>query len=171
MKAFGLAQKLAEDIPSLKLYSTLSPIPGFTKWLESGALLNETGLDTSTLRKVADARQALGLPGKPWSERIKEGWQPNCCEPAHQAALMRLCAAYLMHHTTTRGGDSVASFHLSNWATLHQLNWAADLPKKGIQQSAGLMVNYLYELNKVEEQHEAFNLGQVIRSRGIQRLL
>jgi malonyl-CoA decarboxylase len=65
----------------------------------------------------------------------------------------------------------VANFHLSNGATLHQLNWAADLSNKGLQQSAGLMVNYLYELDKVEEQHEAFSRGQVIRSRNVEKLI
>lgn len=166
-----VAQKLAEDIPSLKVYSTLSPIPGFTKWLDAGAPLEEGALDASARRKLADARQALGVPGKPWAERVKEGWHPDRCEPAHQAALTRLCAAYLVHHTTTRGGDSVAAFHLSNGATLHQVNWAADLSKKGVQQFAGLMVNYLYELDKVEEQHEAFSQGKVTRSRGVEKLL
>ncbi len=166
-----VAQKLAEDIPSLKVYSTLSPIPGFTKWLDAGAPLEEEALDASARRKLAEARQALGLPGKPWAERVKEGWHPDRCEPAHQAALTRLCAAFLMRHTTTRGGDSVAGFHLSNGATLHQVNWAADLSKKGLQQSAGLMVNYLYELDKVEEQHEAFLQGTVATSRAVEKLV
>ncbi len=166
-----VAQKLAEDIPSLKVYSTLSPIPGFTKWLDAGAPLAEDSLDAGARRKLAEARQALGLPGKSWAERVKEGWHPDRCEPAQQAALTRLCAAFLMHHTTTRGGDSVAGFHLSNGATLHQVNWAADLSKKGLQQSAGLMVNYLYELDKVEEQHEAFLQGAVATSKAVGKLL
>ncbi len=84
---------------------------------------------------------------------------------------MSLGAAYLKHYTTSRQGDAVANFHLSNGATLHQLNWAADLSKKGLQQSAGLMVNYLYELDKVEEQHEAFSKGKVTCSRSIEKFI
>ena len=64
----------------------------------------------------------------------------------------------------------MAKFHLANGATLHQINWAADLSKKGLQQSAGLMVNYLYELDKVEEQHEAFSRGEIMASRAVSRL-
>jgi malonyl-CoA decarboxylase len=84
---------------------------------------------------------------------------------------MRLAAAYLIHRSTVRGGDPVAHFHLTNGATLHQLNWAADLSRKGLQQYGGLMVNYLYEPDKVEAQHEAFINGKVIRSRGVDKLL
>jgi malonyl-CoA decarboxylase len=65
----------------------------------------------------------------------------------------------------------VGKFHLSNGATLHQINWAADLSKKGLQQSGGLMVNYLYELDKVEEQHEAFSHKTVSCSRGVEKLV
>lgn len=164
-----VAQKLAEDIPTLKVYSTLSPIPGFVRWLDAGAPITAEGLDAGQQRKLDDARKLVIDPQKPWAERVKEGWTPGDCSPPVQGALTRLCAAYLMHHTTTAQGDSVANFHLSNGATLHQINWAADLSRKGLQQSCGLMVNYLYELDKVEMQHEAFSQGRVIASRGVQR--
>jgi len=84
---------------------------------------------------------------------------------------MRLCALYLMHKTPEARGDAVGKFHLSNGATLHQINWAADLSKKGLQQSGGLMVNYLYELDKVEEQHEAFSHKTVSCSRSVEKLV
>ena len=90
---------------------------------------------------------------------------------AEREALMRLCALYLMYHTTHPSGDSVGKFHLTNGATLYRINWAADLSKKGLQQSAGLMVNYLYELDKVEAQHEAFSQGQLIASRSVNTLV
>jgi malonyl-CoA decarboxylase len=76
-----------------------------------------------------------------------------------------------MFYTTSPHGDAVANFHLTNGATLHQLNWAADLSKKGLLQSAGLMVNYMYELDKVEEQHDAFSKGKVIWSRDVEKLI
>ena len=82
---------------------------------------------------------------------------------------MRLCALYLMYHTTHPGGDSVGKFHLSNGATLYRINWGADLSKKGVQQSGGIMVNYLYELDKVETQHEAFMKRVVVYARGVEK--
>lgn len=165
-----VAQKLLEDIPSLKLYSTLSPIPGFTHWLDQGAPLPLDALTSAQRRRYDEALQSLGLPEGKWSERLKSGWRPEQADEAQQKSLVQLCAHFLLRHTPTRGGDSVAKFHLANGATLHQINWAADLSKKGLQQSAGLMVNYLYELDKVEEQHEAFSRGEITASRAVSRL-
>ncbi|MFD0669393.1 malonyl-CoA decarboxylase domain-containing protein [Ramlibacter sp. MAHUQ-53] len=165
-----VAQKLLEEIPSLKLYSTLSPIPGFTAWLDAGAPLPEEAAAGGRRRKLDEALQSLGLRERKWAERLKAGWHPHEAGEGEQRALMHLCAAYLALHTPTRGGDAVAKFHLANGATLHQINWAADLSRKGLQQSAGIMVNYLYELDKVEEQHEAFTRGVITRSKAMQRL-
>lgn len=166
-----VAQKLAEEVPTLKVYSTLSPIPGLTRWLEAGAPLDAAQATAPFKRKIEEARRVLGLPGKSWFERIKEGWRPELCSDREKKSLLGLCAAYLMHYTTSRQGDAVANFHLSNGATFHQLNWAADLSKKGLHQSAGLMVNYLYELDKVEQQHEAFSKGKVTCSRSVEKLI
>ncbi|MFZ9638451.1 MAG: malonyl-CoA decarboxylase [Hylemonella sp.] len=166
-----VAQKLQADIPTLKVYSTLSPIPGLTRWLDEGASLEGAKLSDAQLARLAQARELLQLPGKTWRDRLKSGWQPSDCSEPEKEALMRLAAAYLIHRSTERGGDPVAHFHLTNGATLHQLNWAADLSRKGLQQYGGLMVNYLYEPDKVEAQHEAFINGKVIRSRGVDKLL
>ena len=166
-----VAQKLIEDIPSLKTFSTLSPIPGFTAWMDQGAQLTSFDATPAQLKRFDAAVTTLGLGSGKWSERLKEGWHPTQCAPAQRQALMRLCAAYLMHYTHERRGDAVAKFHLTNGATLHQINWAADLSKKGLQQSGGLMVNYLYELDKLEAQHEAFSKGQVATSRGVSTLV
>jgi malonyl-CoA decarboxylase len=165
-----VAEKLAHEIPTLKTYATLSPVPGFTAWLEGGATLREQALSAAAFRRLAEARAVLGIPGKPWSARLLEGWHPDRCDHGQRESLICLCAAYLSYHTTSRQGDPVAHFHLSNGASLHQLNWAADLSRKGLSQSAGLMVNYLYDLRHVEEQHEAFSLGQVIRSKSVAKL-
>ncbi|MEY3381251.1 MAG: hypothetical protein RL468_1849 [Pseudomonadota bacterium] len=166
-----VAQKLQADIPTLKVYSTLSPIPGLTRWLDEGASLEGAKLSDTQQARLAQARELLQLPGKTWRDRLKSGWQPSDCSEPDKEALMRLAAAYLIHRSTVRGGDPVAHFHLTNGATLHQLNWAADLSRKGLQQYGGLMVNYLYEPDKVEAQHEAFINGKVIRSRGVDKLL
>jgi malonyl-CoA decarboxylase len=166
-----VAQKLIEEMPSLKTFCTLSPIPGFTQWLDAGALLPEERLSPAHTRKWQEAQKCLALGNLTWAERLKAGWHPERSEEPERAALMRLCALYLMHKTPEARGDAVGKFHLSNGATLHQINWAADLSKKGLQQAGGLMVNYLYELGKVEEQHEAFSNRTVSFSRGVEKLV
>lgn len=166
-----VAQKLIEEMPSLKTFCTLSPIPGFTQWLDAGAPLPEERLSPTHLRKWQEAQKSLAVGGLSWAERLKSGWNPERSQEAERATLMRLCALYLMHQTPEARGDAVGKFHLSNGATLHQINWAADLSKKGLQQSGGLMVNYLYELDKVEEQHEAFSHKTVCFSRGVEKLV
>jgi malonyl-CoA decarboxylase len=166
-----VAQKLIEEMPSLKTFCTLSPIPGFTQWLDAGAPLPEDKLSPVQLRKWQEAQKSLLVGRMVWAERLKSGWHPDHCEDAEKAALLRLCALYLMHKTPLARGDAVGKFHLSNGATLHQINWAADLSKKGLQQSGCMMVNYLYELGKVEEQHEAFSHKTVSFARGVEKLV
>jgi malonyl-CoA decarboxylase len=166
-----VAQKLIEEIPSLKIFSTLSPIPGFTQWLDAGAPLPEEKLSPAQTRKWQEAQKSLAVGSMGWAERMKAGWHPERCDEAEKTALMRLCSLYLMFKTPEPRGDAVGKFHLSNGATLHQINWAADLSKKGLQHSAGIMVNYLYELDKVEEQHEAFSNKSVRYSRGVEKLV
>ncbi len=92
-------------------------------------------------------------------------------DEAHRAALLRLAAAYLVHGTTQPRGDPVARFHLDNGARLERLNHAADLSKKGLKQSHGLMVNYLYDLIRIETYHERFVQGEVSHSRSVAALL
>jgi malonyl-CoA decarboxylase len=65
----------------------------------------------------------------------------------------------------------VAKFHLGNGAKLYQINWAGDLSRNGLRQSAGLMVNYLYDLSSVEENHERFVNGELIYSRSVGKLM
>ncbi len=166
-----VAQKLIEEMPSLKTFCTLSPIPGLSAWLDAGAPLPEDKLSAVQLRKWHEAQKALMLGDISWAERLKAGWHPDRCNEAEKTALLRLCALYLMHKTPESRGDAVGKFHLSNGATLHQINWAADLSKKGLQQSGGLMVNYLYELGKVEAQHEAFSQKKVSFSRPVEKLV
>jgi malonyl-CoA decarboxylase len=88
-------------------------------------------------------------------------------------ALLKLCAHYLLVEKS-RGApiDPVARFHLGNGARLHRMHGGADLSVKGREQSAGIMVNYLYDLDKIEENHEAFfDEGKIAVSRTISRLL
>jgi malonyl-CoA decarboxylase len=71
-----------------------------------------------------------------------------------------------------RARDPVAHFHLSNGARLERLNWAADLSPKGLQQSAGIMINYLYRLSDIETNHEAYTAeGMIAASTQIRTLI
>ena len=74
--------------------------------------------------------------------------------------LTRLAAGYLLHEQAPRGApralDPVAHFHLSNGARIERLNWRGDISEKGLKEAAGLMVNYLYDPTKIEENHEAY---------------
>jgi malonyl-CoA decarboxylase len=85
---------------------------------------------------------------------------------------MALAAYYLLHAKEVReAADPVARFHLGNGARLERLNWLADLSKRGIQQSAGMMVNYLYRLDEVEHNHEVYvREHRVAASRELRRL-
>ena len=88
--------------------------------------------------------------------------------------LTRLCARYLLYERTPSGRalDPVAHFHLSNGARVERLNWLGDTSPKGLQQSAGIMVNYLYRLSEIEANHEAYRGdGRVAASSAIRNLL
>ena len=89
---------------------------------------------------------------------------------SHQA-LWRLAALYLVLGSPTPGGDPVARFHLDNGARLERLNASANLSAKGLKQSAGLMVNYLYDLSRIETCHDRFVHGRVVHSRALSALL
>jgi malonyl-CoA decarboxylase len=91
----------------------------------------------------------------------------------HEATqvLLCLCAFYLARCTPTESGDPVARFHLDNGARLERLNALGDLSAKAARQSFGLMVNYLYDLDRVEAHHETFVHGGVPHSRALAALL
>ena len=89
-----------------------------------------------------------------------------------QPVLMRLCAIYLLE--ARRGEqalDRVAHFHLSNGARLERINWLADASTNGLEQSAGIMVNYLYRLADIEKNHEAYRgAGKIVAAPVVKRL-
>jgi malonyl-CoA decarboxylase len=144
--------ELKSELPSLKTFVTLSPVPGFRKWLLSADL--------------------DGLVPQDLEEKVKQPVGKVVATEVYDA-LVRLCAHYLLN---VKSGelprDPVARFHLGNGARLHRINGAADLSVKGREQSAGIMVNYLYDLDKIEEYHEAyFDEGVISASRSVRRLL
>jgi malonyl-CoA decarboxylase len=170
-----VAEQLHAEFPGIKTFVTLSPIPGFMDWVAAGANLGE-GVPAERLKpnlKVArDAALAvLKLDNQSWSERLTSGWHPDLASEKEKAALLSLASMYLGLVSTGRQGNPVAKFHLGNGAKLHLVNWAGDLSRKGLRQSAGLMVNYLYDLGSVEDNHERFANGEIVYSRAVGRLM
>jgi len=149
-----VVERLAREFPQLKRFATLSPIPGFAKWLkrEAGEALL-TAAERRALPKRGDGNQhPLALVRNP-------EWHRNrALAGALKEPLMRLAARYLLAEKRADGRalDSVAHFHLSNGARVEQLNWLADTSPKGLAQSCGVMVNYLYRMNEIEANHEAY---------------
>jgi malonyl-CoA decarboxylase len=170
-----VAEQLHAEFPGLKTFVTLSPIPGFMDWVVAGANLGQ-GVPEDRLKPAIKATRdqalaTLKLDSQSWAERLSAGWHPDQAPERENEALMSLASIYLGLASTGRDGNPVAKFHLGNGAKLHQINWAGDLSRKGLRQSAGLMVNYLYDLSAVEDNHERFVNGEVIVSRAVSKLM
>jgi len=134
-----VAEDLGREFPRLKTFATLSPIPGFRRWLAATAGAHP---------QLAELHGEL--TAEDWYQRAGPGTRTR-------TELMRLCAYYLQHAKHEREpADSVARFHLSNGARMERLNWLADTSRTGMARSAGMMVNYLYRLKDVEHNHEAY---------------
>ena len=148
-----VVEELAREIPALRQFVTLSPVPGFRRWLDS------LGEDAQLGATAAECLKAL-KPDAPPPPRLE---QP----------LLALAAEYFLH-AKNGGGlplDPVARFHLGNGARLERLNWRGDLSASGLRQAAGLMVNYRYELRQIEKNHEAYaNQGAVTASPEVRKL-
>ncbi len=163
-----VAQQLQRELPRLRTFCTLSPIPGFANWL-----LSDPDLDTlPDLRKAAKleleaARELLRKRCKGDLKLLQSPGIHNEMTDEDHAALSHLCSAYLLGLSPTSAGDPVARFHLDNGARLERLNPRGNLSANGLRQSFGMMVNYLYDLDKVESSHAKFRQGEVTRSRAI----
>jgi malonyl-CoA decarboxylase len=163
---------LATELPLLKVFATLSPIPGFRGWLERQ---NRTGHSDLLLAAEQSAIDALGgeEPERDLAALLDRQADPRIAAVLREP-LLRLCARYLSHEKARSGRalDPVAHFHLSNGARVERLNWLGDASPKGLQQSAGIMVNYLYRLSDIEANHEAYRgEGRVAASSAIRNLL
>ena len=176
---------LSEEFRSLKTFATLSPIPGFCRWLdralvEDPELLSEA--EAEALLEAAPALPALPAPngsatavagfaataaempeGAQALRRIlaRRGWhRDQALAKVLEPVLTRLCARYLLAEidprNPRRARDPVAHFHLSNGARVERINWLGDISEKGMRESCGLMVNYLYDPARIETHHEAY---------------
>lgn len=160
-----VVETLSDEFPRLKTFATLSPIPGFRAWLAKNA---QTMLDKLQGRERTALAQALGQPAG--HESLEAAAFVAACEPVSELdekspvrqMLLRCCAEYLGHATEDgRPLDAVARFHLSNGARIERLNWAGDLSAKGLKQAYGLMVNYLYDLKRLDRHRGLLAQGKI----------
>jgi malonyl-CoA decarboxylase len=153
-----VVQELQRELPKLENFVTLSPVPGFMAWL----------------KQVEDA--PISEEGRALLDQLD---RPDWFEDAEPAAQLRsvlepLAAHYFLKARTPKGRliDSVARFHLGNGARLERIDWLGDLSPKGLRESAGFMVNYLYRLEDIEKNHEAYaNHGEIAASSTVKKLL
>ena len=172
-----VVQQLSGEFPNLKTFSTLSPIPGFRRWLDETLAEGAPKLFSAEERKALNAATGRkgGAKGSLMAVLDTPDWiKDEVMTDALQGPLTRLAARYLAKEKG-RGGrarDPVAHFHLSNGSRLERLNWLGDTSEKGLAQSAGMMVNYLYDLGRIEGNHEAYSsAGSVDISSGVKALL
>lgn len=157
-----VAEELRREVPNLDTFVTLSPAPDFAPWL---ARVREADEPSGLTRDDREVLRALDDPG--WTS------DPLKAE-ALRKPLVSAAAFYYLRAKTARGRplDPVARFHLGNGARLERLNHLGDVSPKGLRQAHGLMVNYRYDLDAIEKNHEAFaNHGTVIASNAVLRAL
>ncbi len=169
-----VVDQLAAELPHLKTYATLSPIPGFRAWLEKRLAEQGDAILSPAERKALDTLPGDSAPKSLQRLVAKNSWHRDDAQSqAARAPLVRLAARYLLTEKTAAGRalDPVAHFHLSNGARVEQIDWRADLSPKGLQQSYGMMINYLYRLDAIEANHEAYSgEGKVASSSALQKL-
>jgi malonyl-CoA decarboxylase len=159
-----VAEQLKRELPQLKTFCTLSPIPGFMAWLAKAR-------PESLPAKVQHAHDELHAACGDDFAALTHAPRLVALPGSAHHALWRLAAHYLVDVSPLPPGDPVARFHLDNGARLERLNAQANLSPKGLKQSAGLMVNYLYDLARIERHHDRFAHGEVVASRAVSALL
>ena len=168
-----VVDNLAAEFKGLKTFATLSPAPGFRSWLDGRLGVGEEELLTTAERKAIaaasdrDAGLEAALADPEWH-------RDDALSEALRRPLMRLCARYLTREQQENGRavDPVTHFHLSNGARVGRLHWMADHSPNGIQQSAGMMINYVYKLAEIEDNHEAYtSKGKIIADSAVMGLV
>ena len=154
-----VVEELSAEFRNLKTFATLSPIPGFRRWLDP--LLAKD--DPKLLSEEESTSLVAGFPSGSGCHALagiiskRHWWRDSVCRKLAEPVLVRLAARYLVVEASgKRAKDPVAHFHLSNGARVERLNMAGDTSDKGAKESATLMVNYLYDPSKIEDWHEDY---------------
>ena len=154
-----VVRELSQELPSLNRFVTLSPEPGFVRWLRFNS---DEGMGVAN--RCASALKIIDQPN--WIN-----------DDEKNTAAKKLLMPLVVHYLTTVQHknlplDPVARFHIGNGSSLDRINWAADASVLAIQQSAGIMVNYLYDLDKIEVNHETYTERSIVTvSRNVNSLL
>jgi malonyl-CoA decarboxylase len=157
-----VVEEISREMPKLATFVTLSPLTGFAAWLK-----REREIEKSAALTEADKTSLAALDEPGW-------WSNDEMTERLRNPLMRAAAWYLVRARGPRGlpVDGVARFHLGNGARLERINWLADVSDKALAQAHGLMVNYQYDLDDIEKNHEAYAEGRtVVAATSVQRLL
>lgn len=165
---------LQRDFPKLQTFATLSPIPGLVRWAGRNPDVLTDAITATDWKHLAAA--GVDSPAASLLAALLEGeadWIDNepLCRALHDP-LQRVAARYLTEaRRDDKPVDPVARFHLGNGARVERLNWLADKSAKGLRQSWGLMVNYLYDPDRIESNLEGFaRAGRVDASTAVKRL-
>tara|TARA_Y100001934_G_scaffold239615_1_gene293338 strand:- start:206 stop:1597 length:1392 start_codon:yes stop_codon:yes gene_type:complete len=167
---------LQSEFHGLKTFSTLSPIPGFRAWLDEALNGEESLITEANITLLRDVSGLTAESGNPLQVILAaDNWlEDETISTAVMPILMRLCTRYLLKEKerSGRAKDPVAHFHLTNGALVERLCWKANTSEAGMSRSYGLMVNYLYKLDNIEENHESYTGERKIKaSSSAKRLL
>jgi malonyl-CoA decarboxylase len=157
-----VVEDLCRELPKLSTFVTLSPVTHFASWLK-GELTNEQ----SRALGPSDRAVLALLDQNYW-------WTDPVVFDQLKDPLLRAAAWYFLNARNGRGlpVDAVARFHLGNGARLERINWLGDTSERALAQAHGVMVNYLYDLDEIEKNHEAYaEAREVVASPPVQRLL
>lgn len=136
------------ELPRLKSFATLSPMPGFAEWLgkQDGQAMRVLLSDKAERQKAqVDPRAGLA-----WVERLRAAAAGKSDDAAQRIGL-QLAVSYIKTMKNGQPLDPVARFHLGNGARIERVNWGADRSAKGMAQSCAIMVNYVYDLDQLDD--------------------
>ncbi len=134
-----VAKDLEKNFSKLTKFVTLSPVPGFVKWLEKN--------DSKLHKKLVNKLNVSNIE-------------------KNKSLINKLIFDYffISNREDNLPNDPVARFHIGNGAILENINFLGDVSEKGLQQSLGTMVNYLYDLEEVEKNHEKYVVDKKINT-------
>ena len=165
-----VVETLKAEFPKLKTFATLSPIPGFRAWLSKNAATIIEGMDEKNLTKLGKAVGFQPPTADHFLFALDRISELDVKSPISQTLLA--CAAHYLGREQRDGEpfDPVARFHLGNGARIERLNWAGDTSSKGLKQSYGLMVNYLYDLKRLDKHRNMLAQGKIPVSSEVESL-
>jgi malonyl-CoA decarboxylase len=157
-----VVEEVSRELPRISNFVTLSPAPNFAAWLA-----RERSNEASLALDEDDRRSLAALAQPDW-------WRQPALAATVREPLLRAAAWYYLRARNARGlpVDAVARFHLGNGARLERLDWLGDTSERALAQSHGLMVNYLYDIDFIEQNHEAYaQQHAIVAASAISRLV